>query len=171
MAQLAQIAQATPKDAETLLTLQKMAYRSEAERYNDWSIPPLTQTIASLDDDFSKGVVLKATVGERIVGSVRARIAGDICAIGRLFVDPEFQGKGIGTLLLRSAERSCAGSESRSGDGGPCKGVAKFELFTGSESERNIRLYLRAGYRVARTQALSPQVSLTFLEKSAADDR
>jgi len=148
------ISYASLADAEDILALQKMAYQSEAILYNDWSIPPLTQTIESLRDEFPNSVILKASVGERVIGSVRAKTSGDICSIGRLFVHPEFQGKGIGSRLLQSIERSC-------------NSVTKFELFTGSKSENNICLYQRAGYRITRTQPLSPTVSITFLEKAA----
>ena len=149
------ISHAAPKDAEDILALQILAYQSEAVLYNDWSIPPLTQTIESLREEFPTSIILKATVGEQIVGSVRAKIAGGTCAIGRLIVHPEFQRKGIGSRLLQTIERSC-------------NGVAKFELFTGSKSESNIRLYQRAGYCTTRTQLLSPKVSITFLEKPAS---
>jgi ribosomal protein S18 acetylase RimI-like enzyme len=146
------ICNAEPKDAESILALQKFAYQSEAELYNDWTLPPLTQTLESLLEEFASSVVLKAVSGERIVGSVRAKVATGICAIGRLVVHPDYQGQGIGSRLLRSIE-------SRFPD------VTKYELFTGSKSEANIRLYQRHGYNISRTQALSPTVSLTFLEK------
>jgi ribosomal protein RSM22 (predicted rRNA methylase) len=35
------IERATIKDAEEILDLQKLAYKSEAEIYNDYAIPPL----------------------------------------------------------------------------------------------------------------------------------
>ena len=44
-------------------------------------------------------------------------------------------------------------------------GAAKFELFSGSKSEANIRLYQRHGYTVTRTESLSPTMLITFLEK------
>jgi len=143
------------EDAENILVLQKLAYQSEALLYNDWSIPPLMQAIESLREESSSFVILKATVGERIVGSVRARVVGDTCAIGRLIVHPEFQGKGIGSRLLQAIEIACHPAE-------------RFELFTGSRSESNIRLYQRSGYRITKTQSLSPSVAITFLEKAAS---
>jgi ribosomal protein S18 acetylase RimI-like enzyme len=143
---------ATLADAEEILVLQKLAYQSEAKLYDDWSIPPLTQTIESLQEEFLGSLVLKAVSGERIVGSVRAKVAEGTCTIGRLIVDPEFQRQGIGSKLLQSVEAECGSS-------------SKFELFTGTKSEANIRLYQRHGYAITRTQQLSPSVLIVFLEK------
>ena len=146
------VTRATVDDAEEILRLQKLAYQSEAELYGDYALPPLTQSIESLREEFAGSVVLKAVSGERIVGSVRAKAENDTCAIGRLVVHPEFQGQGIGSQLLKQIEASFTG-------------LSKYELFTGSKSEANIRLYERHGYVSTRTQTLSPTVSITFLEK------
>ena len=45
--------------------------------------------------------------------------------------------------------------------------VERFELFTGHLSERNLRMYERAGYRRTRTAEQTPTVSLVYLEKAA----
>jgi GNAT superfamily N-acetyltransferase len=150
------IGDAASADAEAILALQKLAYQSEARLYNDWSLAPLTQSLESLLEEFTHSIVLRATLGERLVGSVRARRNGDTCCIGRLIVHPELQGQGIGSQLLRSIEAKF-------------KDVSKFELFTGSRSEANIHLYQRHGYAITRTQTLSPTVSLVFLEKRAKE--
>ncbi len=143
------IFQAEPKDAEAILVLQKLAYQSEAALYNDWTLPPLTESIESLLAEFKSSVVLKAVSGERIVGSVRAKVTLGICAIGRLVVHPNFQGQGIGSSLLKRIEANFPH-------------VSKYELFTGSKSEANIRLYQRHGYTISRMQAFSATVSLTL---------
>jgi ribosomal protein S18 acetylase RimI-like enzyme len=149
------ITRAEAPDAPTILALQKLAYQSEAAIYNDWSIPPLIQSLESLAGEFSQGVVLKAMQGGRIVGSVRARACGATCAIGRLVVHPDCQGQGLGSRLLQAIEEAFPA-------------VSGYELFTGSRSEANIRLYQRHGYAIFRTQVLSPTVSLVFLEKARA---
>jgi hypothetical protein len=41
----------------------------------------------------------------------------------------------------------------------------RFELFTGSRSEGNIRLYERLGYRTFRSDRLSPLVEMVYMEK------
>ncbi len=56
----AQIAPATIDDAPAILDLQKLAYHSEAILYRDWSIPPLTQTLAELRAEFTDWKILKA---------------------------------------------------------------------------------------------------------------
>lgn len=155
-AKMVTISDASTKDADAILVLQKLAYQSEAKLYNDWSLPPLTQSIESLLEEFTKSIVLKATLGDRLIGSVRAMQNGGKCTVGRLIVHPELQGQGIGSKLLRSIEERF-------------KGVSKFELFTGSRSEANIRLYQRHGYTIVRTQPLSQTVSITFLEKWTKD--
>ncbi len=143
---------ASISDAEAILGLQRLAYQSEAALYNDWSIPPLTQTIEQLRAEFGWMKILRARSDHGIVGSVRAGIKDGLCSIGRLIVHPGHQRQGIGSRLMQSIESLFPEA-------------AKFELFTGSESEGNIRLYARLGYTVSRTERLSPKVSLVFLEK------
>jgi len=146
------IASATADDAAEILKLQRLAYESEARLYGDWTLPPLVQTLPSLLDEFAASVVLKAMDGERLVGSVRARETEGRCDIGRLIVDPQRQGRGIGTLLMRHIESRFPRARA-------------FELFTGSRSEGNLRLYERLGYRRIREKVLSPDVTLVFMEK------
>ncbi|HEU5137269.1 MAG TPA: GNAT family N-acetyltransferase [Steroidobacteraceae bacterium] len=146
------IMRASPEDAGAILELQKLAYESEARLYDDWTLPPLTQTLSGLRDEFATSMVLKAMEGDRIVGSVRARVTDGRCEIGRLVVRPELQGRGVGTMLMRHIE---AGFPQ----------VRAFELFTGSRSEANIRLYERLGYCRTREKKVSPAVTLVFLEK------
>lgn len=147
------IALATPDDAEALLALQKRAYQSEARLYDDWTIPPLTQTLAELLADFDNHLMLKALEGDRIAGSVRAHAEAGVCSIGRLFVAPEYQRQGIGSTLLAAVEEHTPT-------------VDTFSLFTGTRSEANIRLYARHGYHIVREEALSPSVIFVHMEKA-----
>ena len=145
---------ATPADAAPILALQRRAYEAEARLYDDWTIPPLTQSPASLLAEIESTTVLKACLGEAIVGSVRARLAGQTCLVGRLFVEPQRQRQGIGSALLAAIEAAFAPAE-------------VFELFTGSRSVRNIALYRRHGYEIVATKQLSDQVSIVVLRKPA----
>ena len=129
--------QAKVEDASSILNLQKKAYQTEAEIYQDWNIPPLNQTLDELKGEFKDQCILKAVMNTeknylKIVGSVRAIEEGDVIQIGRLMVDPEFQGLGIGKKLLDAIERIYP--------------ERRLELFTGHLSLDNLRLYQKLGY-------------------------
>jgi ribosomal protein S18 acetylase RimI-like enzyme len=146
------IAQAELRDAPAILELQRLCFRSEAELNHDFNIPPLTQTLAELDRQFVTHRILKISVDGEIVGSVRAIMAGDTCKIGRLIVHPKFQRQGLGSQLMRRIESEFPWA-------------ARFEIFTGSRSTGNLRLYEHLGYREARREAASGKLTIVFLQK------
>lgn len=146
------IERAIAQDAQEILELQKLAYQSEAAIHNEYNIPPLTQTLAEMRADFEKQVVLKATSGGRIVGSVRGYVSKGTCFVGRLIVHPDFQNRGLGTRLMGEIERVFGQAQ-------------RFELFTGHRSERNLYLYRKLGYRPFKEQKVSEALTLVFLEK------
>ena len=148
-----EILRATVADAAEILALQKQAYLSEAELYNDYTIQPLTQTIDELAADFGLKTFLKGVEGGRIIGSVNGLMEGDRCLIGRLMVHPDFQGRGIGTTLMKAIEGSFADARA-------------WELFTGELSLKNISLYERLGYRVVRKEQFrGSRFAVVFMEK------
>ncbi|MGH9715995.1 MAG: GNAT family N-acetyltransferase [Candidatus Acidiferrales bacterium] len=151
-----EIREAEQSDAESILALQKIAYQSEAALYHDWSIPPLTQTLDDLRNEFSHTLVLKTQIADIVVGSVRANCENGVCAIGRLIVHPDHQRQGIGTRLMQAIEALFPSAK-------------RFELFTGDRSEGNIRLYAKLGYRVIRSDEPSPTIKLVYMEKLRLD--
>ena len=146
------ITRASSQDAAVILELQQLAYQSEAQLYNDFSIPPLTQTLNELKNDLSNKVFWKAQVEDKIVGSVKGYQAGSTCYIERLIVHPDYQGQGIGTALMAQIE-SYFGQAQR------------FELFTGHKSDRNIRFYERLGYKIFKSQEIDQHLSFVFMQK------
>ena len=139
-------------DAPQILALQKLAYLSEAEINQDYTIPPLTQTLEGIEREFQTQTVLKAILDGKIIGSVRAYLQGGTCYIGRLIVHPDFQNRGIGAKLLRAIEERFAQA-------------GRYELFTGEKSERNLYFYQKWGYRIFRKEELTDKVTLVYLEK------
>ncbi|MDH3974661.1 MAG: GNAT family N-acetyltransferase [Deltaproteobacteria bacterium] len=143
------------EDSEQILSLQKLAYQSEAAIYQDYSIPPLTQTIEEIKGEFENLVFLKAIYGKDILGSVRAYSDSDSCFIGRLIVHPEWQGKGIGSKLMNAIEVYFYGAQ-------------RYELFTGTKSMGNVRLYKRLGYKPFKEEIVNESVSLIYMEKTGS---
>ena len=146
------LVKASIEDASAILELQNLAYRSEAVLYNDFSIPPLVQTIEGLKKEFSTKTVLKAVLDDQLVGSVRGWQEKATCFVERLIVHPDFQGRGIGTKLMSELEGSFPAAK-------------RFELFTGHKSEKNIRLYVKLGYRIFKHQRVNTSLSFAFMEK------
>ena len=91
-------------DAAEILALQKTAYQSEAELYDDFTLTPLRQTLEELQKDFDDKVFLKAVMDGKLIGSVRAYQWQSSCFIGRLVVHPMYRNFGIGSRLLKEIE-------------------------------------------------------------------
>lgn len=140
----------TPDDAGELLTLQRAAYATEAQIYSDPFLPALTQTLDELREELA-GPALGVRARGRLVAALRWRVEGPVAHIGRIVVAPDMQGLGIGTHLLREAERR--------------SGAASFELFTGHLSVANLRLYEREGYHQTMRVPLREGVELVYLQK------
>jgi len=147
------IERASLENATEILELQKLAYASEAAIYNDYSIPPLVQTLDQLRTDFVNQIFLKAIVDGKIIGSVRGVVEGGTCHIGRLIVHPDFQGRGVGTRLMKEIEKCFDQAE-------------RYELFTGHRSERNLRLYDGLGYIPFASEPVTEGLTLVFMVKN-----
>jgi len=139
---------AAPEDLETILALQRLAFRKEGELYNDFSIPPLTQTLDQVRADFPHKVFLKATVAGTLVGSVRGSQNGGTCLVERLIVHPDYQCHGIGTALMHALEERFPAAR-------------RFELFTGYKSENNLRLYRKLGYVESHREGIVVSMAMT----------
>jgi GNAT superfamily N-acetyltransferase len=145
---LAQIA-----DITEILKVQKEAFRSEAELYQNFNIQPLTQTLSEMVEECREKVVLKAVINGKIVGSIRANIHKNGCWVNKLVVLPDFQKKGIGEKLLREIEFFFP-------DAG------KFTLATGARSQTNIRLYEKVGYKIIGHETFHDGVEAVMMEKT-----
>ena len=134
-----------------LLTLQRAAYVTEAQLYDDVRLPALVQTLAELADEVTAGTCLAAVAGARLVGVVRTRERDGVLHVGRLVVAPDLQGHGIGTRLLLAAEQATA--------------LPRSALFTGARSLANLRLYHRHGYVESHRERVRAGLELVHLAK------
>ena len=146
------IIKAEKEDLQKILDLQYLAYQSEARLFDNQDIPPLKQTLADVEYEYQKGMILKALdEGETIIGSVRAFCDSGTVYIGKLMVHPSKQGQGIGTKLLLEMEKQCPNQ--------------RYELFTSSRSERNIELYKKLGYKIFDEEQVTEELRFVYMEK------
>ncbi|MFI6100030.1 GNAT family N-acetyltransferase [Lentzea sp. NPDC051213] len=136
-----------------MLTVQRAAYLDEARRYDAWELPPLRETVQQIQDHIESGMpALGAWDGTRLVGSVRGKVDQARMEVARLSVAPDQQGRGLGRRLLDAVCAEAAGEV--------------VWLFTGAESEENLRLYLSAGFEEVGEQFDVVGIRCVTLEKT-----
>jgi len=114
----------------------------------------MADTARTVLNAMGRGMVLVATLHDQIVGSVRGEMLNGVCLVGRLVVEPERQGAGIGRALASEIEMRFPKA-------------ARFEIFTGHLSAGPLHLYESLGYVREREQQVSETVTLVFLSKKA----
>ena len=127
------------------------SYRVEIRKLHK----PLKQTMEEVIQEYRNGIILKMiSVDNDIIGSVRAREDNGTTYIGKLMVHPDYRGRGYGTKLLSEIEKFYPGK--------------RFELFTSTRSESNIRLYQRNGYRIFDRKPVNDYLVFVYMEKNSS---
>lgn len=140
------------KDLKRILELQKLCYHENAERYKDFSIPPLKQTFQEIEEDLETKLILKVSDNSKIIGSARAFENNGTCFIGRVIVHPNYQNKGLGKKLMQAIEKEHSL-------------VNRYELFTGFRDTKNIYFYTQLGYKIYKEETINANVTIIYLEK------
>jgi tRNA (guanine37-N1)-methyltransferase len=131
-----EIRTAVPSDAGELLTLQRACWVQEQEANIEAHSPPLHESLDDVRVWMQQWTTLVLRIGGRLVGAARGRREGELWDVGRVMVAPDLQGRGLGRLVLAAIEQAAPAD------------VTGYTLFTGALSERNLRIYKRAGYRL-----------------------
>ena len=137
---------ATRADAGELLTLQLACWVAEARANQTLEIPALLEDLPDVEAWLGEWTTFVVRSGPRLVAAARARLEGETWDVGRLMVAPDLRGRGLGRWLLGLVE-----------DAAP-PAARRLSLFTGAGSERNLRMYKRAGYRQDARQPDEPGV-------------
>ncbi len=149
------ITKAIKDDLPIILDIQRKAFREVARTFNLKSMPQIEQTLESIMDEFINSTILKACIGNTIVGSVRAYNYNNTCYINKLIVIPENQNHGIGKALMNAIENKFRNA------------VKRYELFTGVRDPRNLYLYDQLGYKSFKTKKYNNAISYVYMEKSS----
>ena len=146
------IVSARLEDASAMLALQRLAFEPEARACGSREIPPLQETVATIEAHIREATVLKAMDGDRLVGAIRGVMTGDTCVVRVLVVADDQRGKGLGARLLAAIEAAHPQA-------------ARFELTTNMVMVDNVRFYLRHGYEVVEQIQHAPTIRLAFMRK------
>jgi N-acetylglutamate synthase-like GNAT family acetyltransferase len=151
------IRRAHSSDVADMHRIQMHAFEEEGRRCGTRDIPPLQEPIASIAEHVRTHIALIAKDDCSTVGCVRGVLAGRVCTIRALVVDPSKHGRSFGSTLLRALEAEL-------------KDIERVELTTNTVMERNVPFYERHGYRVIEYTTPRPGVKLAHMSKSTIGD-
>jgi predicted N-acetyltransferase YhbS len=92
-----------PADAARITAVINAAFRIAEDFFIDGN--RITQ--AEVEKSLTKGVFIVAENGDTLSGCVYVELRGERSYLGLLSVDPSCQQSGLGSLLMREAERYC----------------------------------------------------------------
>ena len=139
------------KYAEKVLNIQKLAYQVEAKLIDSDDIPPLKDTVETLQQcgEIFYGYFSK----EELCGVISIKIETNEIDIHRLFVHPNHFKKGIAQSLLNVIE-STSNAET-------------IKVATGSKNIPAVNLYKKNGFEYVKEITVKEQLSLTFFKKES----
>lgn len=91
---------------QEILSLQYIAYQSEAALYGTQDISLLKQTLEELIQEYNCDAVFKIKDNDKIIGSVSVKSDNGTVYIGKLMVQPSYQKRCFGKRLLNKEKIS-----------------------------------------------------------------
>ena len=134
---------AAEDDAEALVPLINRAFAVELQFFTTERID-LAETL----EHMKKGVFLLAERGSRLAGCNYVELRGDVGYFGLLSVDPDYQGRGLGRILIEQAEEFCRAA-----------GCVKMQIRVLNHRTELPPFYEKLGYDTASIEEVEPVAS------------
>ncbi len=147
---IAELHIADDETAVKVLHLQRRAYTIEAQLIGSTALPPLHDTIASLQRCGER--FFGYFQGERLVGAIACKRNGKTLRLCRLMVDPDCFRQGIASALLDFVIKQEPS-------------ISEIVVTTGSGNAPAIRFYERHGFRAIERIETPERIELTKLVK------
>jgi len=138
------------KTAKCVLELQRASYKIEAQLIGFYEIPPLKETIDSLQgcDEIFYGYYLN----DVLAGIISFKIIDNVLDIHRVAIHPTFFRMGIANKLINFIE-------------GLKTNINKIVVCTGKDNLPAINLYLKNGYKKKKDIEIINGIYITEFEK------
>ncbi len=148
---------ATRADAGELFTLQRACWLQEAIANDSVSgIPALHESLDDVVAWIESWTTFVVRSSGRLVGAARGRLEGppgdQAWSLGRIMVAPDLQGRGLGRQLLEHIQNVAPPA------------ATSYVLFTGHQSQGNIAMYRKAGFRL-RPDLEAPPLAVVLTKR------
>lgn len=137
------------KLAEDVLNVQIPSYKVEAEIIDSNEIPPLKDTVYTLQH--CEETFIGYYENEELCGAISIKVVDREVDIHRLIVHPNHFRKGIAQLLLNFIESKFE--------------VETIRVATGFKNEPAVSFYKKNGFQNIKEVMVNEQLSLTYFEK------
>ncbi|MFJ7183781.1 GNAT family N-acetyltransferase [Lysinibacillus xylanilyticus] len=138
------------KFAEEVLNIQIASYKVEAEIIDFYDIPPLKDTVYTLQQ--CGETFFGYYLNEELCGVISIKVVNSIIDIHRLMVHPKHFKKGIAKMLLDFIENDIEGFE-------------KIIVSTGSKNTPAVTFYLKNGFSKTEEIRITERLSITKFKK------
>ncbi|MDR4947894.1 GNAT family N-acetyltransferase [Neobacillus cucumis] len=139
-----------PKFAKEVLDVQIPSYKVEADLIGFDEIPPLKDTVDTLQQCGEN--FYGCYINEELSGVISIKIENGVMDIHRLFVHPKHFRRGIGKMLLDFIQTHENGFET-------------IIVSTGSKNEPAINFYQKNGFSKTKERKVTEGLLLTFFNK------
>jgi ribosomal protein S18 acetylase RimI-like enzyme len=138
------------KFAEEVLNIQIPSYKAEAEIIDFYEIPPLKDTVETLQQ--CRETFFGYYISEELCGAISIKVENDVMDIHRLIVHPKYFRKGIAKMLLDFIESYL-------------EGIETIIVSTGSKNTPAVNFYEKNGFSKIGETRVNERLSLTSFKK------
>ena len=139
-----------PELAKEVLNIQIPSYKVEAEIINFYEIPPLKDTVNTLQQ--CGETFYGCYLNEELCGIISIKVKKDVIDIHRLMVHPNHFRKGIAKMLLDFIESNMEGFET-------------IIVSTGSKNAPAVTFYLKNGFSKVEETRVTERLTLASFKK------
>jgi|SRR5690625_1409332 len=139
-----------PVRAQKVLDIQILSYRVEAEIINFYDIPPLKDTVETLQQ--CGETFFGYYRNEELCGIIAIIIKENVIDIQRLVVHPKHFRQGIAEKLLKFVEQQN-------------EGCHMITVATGTQNKPAVNFYIKNGFLKTTEEKITESVSLTYFKK------
>lgn len=139
-----------PESSKVVLNIQILSYKVEAKIIDYYDIPPLKDTVQSLQQ--SRETFFGYFLNNELCGVISIKTDNRMVDIHRLMVHPNHFRKGIAKRLLSFVE-------------GYFENIERIIVSTGTNNTPAVSFYLNSGFTETGEKRISKSLSLTFFKK------